>query len=147
MSAGEEIHDNRTPWVSVKVNLPRHRKTLKLARLLDISRPEAVGILVELFCETYLNEWRTGDWKNWDPTDLEMRLGWNGKPGELIKALKESGFLDGMVVHDWLTTQSRIISKRFQSEEFNRSRKHHSGPPAGDASDPAAKAKRLREAA
>lgn len=134
---------NRTPWVQIRVNLPRHRKTLKLARLIDESRQAACGIVIELFSETYLNEWQTGDWKNWHPGDLEQKLGWVGETGVLVKALQEAGFLDGMAVHDWNSSQSRKISDRQRGVEPAPRRQH--GQTEADPNAARDKTRRLLE--
>ncbi len=114
-----EDSTDRTPWVSIKVNLPTHRKTLRLMRLLDLSSShEAAGIVVRLFCETYLNAWKDGDWKDWHPHDVEEKIGWRGDGGVLIKALQEAEWFERgtMIVHDWCKTQSRKISDRYRKQ-------------------------------
>lgn len=143
--SGEDSTD-RTPWVSIKVNLPTHRKTLKLMRLLDLnSSHEAAGIIVRLFCETYLNVWKDGDWKDWHPHDVEEKIGWRGDGGTLVKALQESEWFEKgtMIVHDWCKTQSRKISDRYRKsgEEPPAARKY--APPAADANAPRDKTRKL----
>lgn len=143
----ENVNEDRTPWVKVKVNITKHRKTLKLARMLDIERQTAVGILIDLFAQTYMNVWQTGDWDGWEPGDVEFSLGWNGESGLLLKALRDCGWLDGTVVHDWTTTQARQIARRANREGMPPPppQHHSSAKPTHNAGDPnAARAKTAR---
>jgi hypothetical protein len=109
-----------TPWMSIRVNLPGHRKVIQLRHLLELDeRQTALGIVVDLFAQTFLNEWRTGDWSKWGTVGLEEKLGWKGETGKLVKALQSVGILDGLRVHDWEKEQHRALydRKRFRGPE------------------------------
>ena len=95
------------PWIQVYTNLPQHPKTSKLAEALKLDikniEPEsaAVGILISLWTWALQNQ-PDGDLANCSDRVIARACGWSGKPEVLVKALTESGFLDGIrTIHDW----------------------------------------------
>ena len=125
----DTVEEDNTPWVKIRVTLPGSRKVLRLKKLLDLnSRHEALGIAVELFAQTYLNVWKDGDWSRWKVEELEEKIGWRGEEGQLTKALQESGFLDGMKVHNWEKQQWRLIDKRMRRETRSGGFRRNGGP-------------------
>ena len=82
-----------------------HPKTKKLAKLLELPRYAAVGILESLwhFAARYCP---TGDVGRYGDDELAEDLGWTGDPKALTDALVEAEWLDRndthrLIVHDW----------------------------------------------
>ena len=110
-------------WIQVSVELTRHPKTGRFARLLGVSQVEAVGHLVGLWTFTmeYAPAGFIGRW-----TDEEIADGalWEGDPQKFIEALEEVGFIyedeesDELRVHDWEDYGGKILDKL----EANRER-------------------------
>lgn len=99
-------------WIKTATTLPRHPKLKRLAEILDISEPEALGRLVFLW--VYALEFRpAGIFEN--AAEVAAAMCWTkSTPAELLDALRNcggfaAGFVDyetpddeGIVVlHDW----------------------------------------------
>jgi hypothetical protein len=111
------------PWVAD--GLYDHPKTKLLARLLNISRNEAIGTLINLWSWTLKNS-RNDEIDN-DPTDIAVAAHWQRRfPTKLVEALLEAGFLekvenkDKLIVHDWYDYAGKILLKK---EEYNVKKK------------------------
>jgi hypothetical protein len=94
---------------------PTHPKTTKLARRLDLTRYEAVGLLECLFhwAGAYA---RRGDIGRHEPGDIAEGIGWEGDPQLLLTALTESGWLDkcechGLRIHGWKKHADQAVRK------------------------------------
>lgn len=111
-------------WIQLCQELPRHPKTKKLSRLLKISKAEAVGHLVFLWCwaSDFTPE---GNLSKYDKYDISEESDWQGDPEEFINALIESHFLDktedGFILHDWEEYTGKFIRER--KKEADRKRK------------------------
>ena len=82
-----------------------HPKTKRLARLLGVPRPHAVGILCMLWDSTD-RLCPKGDIGHLDNEDIADEVCWEGDPETLIQALIDSRWLDKndehrLIVHDW----------------------------------------------
>lgn len=111
-------------WIKIEVSFPQHRKTVKLAKLLGISRQTAAGIVVDLLCFTLAKAWRTADLSPWGDEGIAEVLGWKGDPAELVKALQrcgsiedEPGFLVGYEVHNFFTHAGMLAKDRMRKEK------------------------------
>jgi hypothetical protein len=142
---------DRTPWVCIRISLPDSHKATRLRSELNLnSLNEAVGVVVDLFCKTYIHAWRDGDLTKWAPEDVERWLHWEGEPGKLVAALQKVGFLDGMKVHEWTEHQRRnIYNRQYMSNYRHRLRGEPSGTqqapaPAGEE-DPNAMRRRTKK--
>lgn len=99
-------------WIESHQALANHPKTLKLARLLGISRVAAVGHL------HFLWWWATdyaqdGSLARFDALDIAIAADWQGDPNGLLRALREAGFLDeDDALHDWHNYAGRLIERR-----------------------------------
>jgi hypothetical protein len=90
----------------LKRGIAEHPKTKRLARLLAIPMPYAVG-LVEMLC----NQWAPkaalcGDIGKWEDVDIAEGIGWPGDPTALIAGFVAAGQVDRcathrLVIHDW----------------------------------------------
>ena len=80
-------------WIESHQTLRDHPKALKLARLLEVSRPAVIGHLQCLWW------WATdyapdGDLSRHDELDIAIGADWEGNPSEFVDALARVGFLD-----------------------------------------------------
>lgn len=93
----------------MKRNTLGHPKTRRLAQLLGADRPlplyQVAGILECLWqwTATYAP---AGDVGRWEDRSIADGIGWEGDPGELVRALVAAGYVDEvdacrLVVHDW----------------------------------------------
>lgn len=122
-----ELEDDgdRTPWIKIKISLPRHHKVYQLQKLLNLnSRQEAVGFLIDVFIATYTNCLRDGNWSKWGVAGFEETIGWLGTPGDAVRALTTCGFVDpdSLQLHDWVKNQRQAI--------YSKLRRSSGGPPA-----------------
>lgn len=93
-------------------------KFSKLARLLSGGRAAAAGHLEALWAFTS-EQAPAGNVGRWDDEDIEEACFWEGSPGDLVRALVASGWLDRhskhrLIVHDWGDHASDMIRKRNQ---------------------------------
>lgn len=101
-----------------------HPKTMRLARLLDIERWGAVGILESLWHFTARHAMR-GDIGRWPNDEIAEGIGWKGDPDTLVDALVSARWLDAdnshrLIVHDWHEHADDSVKKtlRNRSEHF-----------------------------
>jgi len=123
-------------WIESHQELEMHQKTRKLARTLSLSIPSAIGTLHLLWWFTLEQAWRNGNLSMYDDASIESACRWQGNEGDLIKALQESGFLDGKKVHDWLDFAGRLVKDRIAYEKANGKRKKTVRKPAGNPTQP-----------
>lgn len=104
-------------WISVDDDLFGHHKTSRLRRLLKLeTRREAASYVVALWIFTLRHAWKYADLSNYHEIEIEEACEWTGDPGVLIKALQTAGFLDGLVVHDWIVRQKKLVGDRLYRE-------------------------------
>ena len=115
------IEGRLVAFVQVDQALLTHRKTLRLARLLNVDRFAVVGRLLVLWTWC-LDNALSGCLGDIEPDILADVMGWDGKLVELVEGLLTAGFLeveDGRLwIHDWSEWMGRLIEKR----EVNRER-------------------------
>jgi hypothetical protein len=100
----------------------RHRKFARLARLLGGDVARARGHLEMVWEVAYEN----GDELLGDAGDVEQLAAWRGKPGQLVDALVQAGFLDaspeGLRVHDLWDHAPDYVRKRRSRESQRRTK-------------------------
>jgi hypothetical protein len=115
-------------WIESHQELARHPKTRRLARLLDISVPTALGHL-HLLWYWALDFAQDGDLGDYEPADVADAMLWEGDAGELWNALVACGFIDHgqddsgddiYAIHDWHEYAGRLIEKRQANAERMR---------------------------
>jgi hypothetical protein len=110
-------------WIESHQSLRDHRKTLSLARLLGIKRPQAIGHLHCLWWWTLDNS-QDGRLERIAAEDLAEAALWDGDPNEFVAALCQAGFLDQdgetLVVHDWDEYAGRLLDQRRRNAERQR---------------------------
>jgi len=92
-------------WISVHQQLRDHRKLRDFFRILDISRQEAIGILVLIWMWALDNADRTGMILFATIDDIAEAAYWKGNSKRLYSALVDSHWIDEydgrMYFHDW----------------------------------------------
>lgn len=101
--------------IRISITLPRHRKYLRLKRLIGRSPMEYLVTFWISVAEQVPN----GPLERWSNEDIEDAAGWDGEPGVLVEGLIEAGFLDrtenGFVPHDWVEHQPWVVGAKERS--------------------------------
>ena len=109
-------------WFEFHAKVLRHRKTLRLASRLDVTRAHAAGILACIWGEC-IDQAEDGDLSDLEPAELEY---WTDYPdgARLLDALIETRWLDrdgdAVVVHDWYDYAGKYAEKRRADAERKR---------------------------
>nr|DAI56782.1 MAG TPA: Primosomal protein 1 [Caudoviricetes sp.] len=112
-------------WIESHQELWRHPKTKKLARLLHISIPTAVGHLHGLWYWA-MDFAQDGDLSTYDAEDIADAVMWEGDAQEFLDALVESKYADqtehGVVIHDWFDYAGGLLESKARKREQSRLR-------------------------
>lgn len=108
-------------WIESHDTIWEHHKTIKLCRLLEIGRAQAVGHLHALWHFVLRNAWRDANLEAWGDVEIERASFWEGKKGAYTDALREAGFLDGFTVHGWVERAGRLVGDRLYNEQRRKS--------------------------
>ena len=119
-------------WIESHSNLPRHRKTLKLARALGVAVPEALGYMHMLWY--YVLDFAPGgDLTGHDAQSIADGCMYSGDAEKFVSAFVDAGWLDvtqchsdksdGLFVHDW-TDCNQSHRKRILDAERQRLKRH-----------------------
>lgn len=111
-------------WIESNQEIGRHPKMKKLARLLSISWPEAVGYLHYLWWWA-LDFAQDGDLTKYEAGDIADAVLWQRDPEEFVNALLEAGFLDMTAdgtweIHDWYDYAGRLLEQRMAQAEYRK---------------------------
>jgi hypothetical protein len=110
-------------YVEAHQALLTHRKTLRLARLLDLDKYATVGRLMALWWWA-LDNAQDGEIAKSDSDILADVMGWDGEPDALVTALVAAGWLesydDHFLIHDWMEYVGRLIERRRENAERMR---------------------------
>lgn len=111
-------------WIESHQSLQHHPKTIRLARLLKVCIPQAIGHLHCLWwwCLDYA---ANGDISRYESAEIAHAAAWGGKPEKLIEALAEAGFADAeagrlLSIHDWPDYAGKLVEKRATDAERKR---------------------------
>lgn len=111
-------------WIELHQTMPSHRKTLRVARKLQVTRFEAVGILCALWCWALDNATTEGKITGADAQDISDAIQYNGPAEKLLGALIDSGYIEqnggGFILHDWHDYAGRLMDKRKSDAERKR---------------------------
>lgn len=133
------------PWIQIYSNLPTHKKTSKLADELHISSSPvnpnviAVGMLVSLWSWAIQNAY-DGDLSGCSARTIAEACRWTKKPDDLVKALKNSGYLDeDGHLHDWEeyavllmdAEENRKENDRRRAKAYRDKKRQENAPTAG----------------
>lgn len=102
-------------WIEVHQSLPRHRKLIDLARLLDIQRTSAAGHVV-FFWLWALDNIPDGNLTGVSPGTIAIAAEWDGDANVFYAALVEARFIEDDAqearIHDWHDYAGRLIERR-----------------------------------
>ncbi|HZG83863.1 DnaD domain protein [Paenibacillus sp.] len=119
-------------WLESHQELGRHPKTKKLARLLGVSVPAAVGHLHFLWWWA-LDYAQDGDLSRFDNEDIADACGWEGEASTMVRGLVDAGFIESdMQIHDWEEYAGRLVEKREQNKERKRKSRARHAPVTED---------------
>lgn len=111
-------------WIESHQTLGSHPKTRKLAHLLKVSKPAAIGHLHCLWwwAVDYAED---GDLSRFDALDIAIGAEWEGDEELFAEALVTAGFLDlddagGYQIHDWDDYAGKLIERRKANAERMR---------------------------
>lgn len=117
-------------YVEAHASLREHPKTKKLARLLNISRAQAIGHMLCLWwwCQEYADD---GNLSAYELEDIAEAADWDGDAAGFVDALltcgtkDRAGFLakhdDGtLVINDWMEYGGKLSARRQQARERMR---------------------------
>ena len=107
-------------WIESHQSLARHRKTLRAAALLGISRPTLVGHLHFLWWWALDNLKEDGLLGNLSSGELAAAAEWDGDADAFMDALVQAVFIDRKprALHDWPEYAGKLMERR----EANRLR-------------------------
>ena len=98
-----------------------HPKTKRMARMLGISIPTAVGHL-HLLWHWALSFAQDGDLSSFEPWEIAEAAQWESDPDQLLAALLAARFVDqSLALHDWGEYAGRPIERRRADAERKRS--------------------------
>lgn len=124
-------------WIESHQSLARHPKVFRLARLLKISKAQALGHLHLLWWWT-LDYSPTGELSAYTSYDLGLAADWTGDAVAFMEALVSTGWLDKdgdkVYVHDWYDYAGRLVQERERDRE--RKRKARAVRPESGGSPP-----------
>ena len=119
-------------WIESHQEVGRHPKTKKLARLLGVSLPAAVGHLHYLWWWA-LDFAQDGVLDKYDAEDIADAMQWEGDADQLVEALLSSGYIDdtddGLVVHDWAEYAGKLLERRAKDRARKRAATEASDSP------------------
>lgn len=101
-------------WIESHQTLAGHPKTRKLAHLLGISKPAAIGHL-HCFWWWALDYADDGDLSRHDSLDIAIGAEWEGDADAFLDAMIAVGFIDdidGLHIHDWEDYAGKLVKRR-----------------------------------
>lgn len=116
-------------WIESHQTLREHPKLHRLARLLDVPRTSAAGLLHFLWWWA-LDHAEDGNITHFDALDIALAAGWEGDPEVFLGALIDcgpgdrAGFVErvdgGLYLHDWYEFAGKLIDRRVRDRERKR---------------------------
>jgi|SRR5215471_2708287 len=124
-------------WIESHQALGRHPKTIRLAGLLKVRVPEAVGLLQFLWWWA-LDYAADGRIAMVDQYVVARACMWHGSPSQFWQALLEVGFVEAAAeqpetwkIHDWMDYAGRLVERRKADAERKRVHRTSAGRAAG----------------
>ncbi len=103
-------------WVESHTVLGRHRKVVLLADHLKIEIPALVGHL-HLLWHAVLEQQEDGDLSQWSDAVIAHASMWKGDAAVFVSALRQYGWIDGVLVHDWLDYVGEYLTRKYHSSD------------------------------
>ena len=100
-------------WLPIHTDLPRHLKTIRLSKSLNIKRAQAVGHLVMLWLWA-LEVAPQGNLSEFTDEEIAEAAGWRGKDRQgFVSKLIGAGFLDADYrIHNWDDYAGALLLRR-----------------------------------
>lgn len=117
-------------WIEVHQGIFRHRKTLKLASLLDIPRMSAAGHMISLW-HWAIDNAPDGDLSHLDDAMIALGADWPESTAPFfVQAIKQAAFVDqdGMI-HDWMNYAGKLVERRKLDAQRKRNERASKGQP------------------
>lgn len=107
-------------WMELHDSGPWHKKTIALAKELNVRRNEAWGALTTLW-PWALNHAQDGRLGHLTDKEVAAAAGWHGNAAKFVVALNKTGWLDDDgSLHDWHDYAGRLIEQRLADLEKKR---------------------------
>lgn len=103
-------------WVESHTVLGRHRKVVLLADHLKIDIPTLVGHL-HLLWHAVLEQQEDGDLSQWSDSVIAHAALWKGDASVFVSSLRQYGWIDGVLVHDWLDYVGEYLMRKYHSSD------------------------------
>lgn len=115
-------------WIESHQTLLKHPKVFRFARILGISKAEAIGRLHMLWWWS-LDYAQDGDLSRYYPDEIAEASDWSEDPELLVTALIQSGFCDDdpLRLHDWNDYAGKLIERREKNAERQRESRKNLG--------------------
>ncbi len=118
-------------WLESHDDIWEHFKMERLHALIASELPQGldpeeqrtllVGHLHALWHFTLRSAWsKNADLAPWGDAGIERAAKWRRKPGALVAALRDAGFLDGSTPHGWMERAGSLVKKRLGREDERR---------------------------
>lgn len=108
-------------WIRLDVHMPEHRKSRRLAKLLDDRSAWRYVVTLWVWAAKHAED---GVLPAEDVDIIAEECGWTGEPSEFIDALVSAGWIDRdgelLVVHDWDEFQGTLVERRRRDRQRKR---------------------------
>ena len=135
-------------WIESHQTLAAHPKTRKLAMLLGVSKPAAIGHL-HCFWWWALDYASDGSLNSYDYLDIAIGAEWDGDAQSFFDAMVAVGFIDitddgDRIIHDWYDYAGKLIERRKANAQ--RMKEARAAQSEGTNSERAAHVRRTHDA-
>ena len=103
-------------WLKSHSGMATHPKVFVLAQKLGIPTVAVIGHL-HLLWYAALEKQEDGDLSGWPDEVIAHSAYWNGSPADFVAALRQCGWLDGKIIHDWLDYAGRFLEGRYDNNQ------------------------------
>lgn len=108
-------------WIRLDVHMPEHRKSRRLAKLLDDRAAWRYVVTLWVWAAKHAED---GVLPPEDVDIIAEECGWAGEPSEFIDVLVSAGWIDRdgelLVVHDWDEFQGTLVERRLKNRRRKR---------------------------
>jgi hypothetical protein len=120
-------------YVKVFTSFFTCKKTIRLRALLG---DDALWIPIRLWAYAAENQ-ADGDFSEYTEQEIAMLIGYTKDASSMLQALRQAGFLDGMIIHDWddYNSYHKAFSDRAKSAATARWSKHNEKKVAKEKKD------------
>lgn len=101
-------------WIESHTPLIRHRKLVTFAKALRMKPAHVMGHLHAMW-HTALEQQEDGDLSSWSDDLIAEASAFTGDSAHYVRLLREHGWLDGALIHDWLDYAGRYLIRKYGS--------------------------------